>query len=975
MGNLGYGSLPMTVIRNFFYVEAAGGITIRPVIGSVVQEEQLEAWTTYVLEFEAQEALDGALVAGDEIFANYIDMEADEEIAQFSGYIDEEPGISYPNKVGVRCVGPLSRLRRVPNSDRNLTGLTDGEAVMHVFDYCNVPYTAGDIDEEGYVLGAIEDIIWHKDQEGWQIVQELDKVFGFSTIEVGAGRVVRFAYDKVPDSDNIVRNFTRGVNSRYFHGERVQGGLNRIINVIKIDGLSYECDGPDDDKCRCRIWAKRQGDNSLLGTGVRTKPFTLQSDLIQDVDLAERIATRYMRWLNRTTDEIRVNCHNDPRITPGDTIGFEDDAPGIGVLTNTPYLITRVARKDGIAELTGITGEAGALGTLTSGLERECNGSTDAPSPPSVPGTDAPPTVPPSPSLVTPAVHTPSDICDGPRDHFGNCDTENATFLEGLSLDPLKSWEITGTLTLTDVNDSYNIGVNTVPGDDTQDFVVIIASTGLYDPAPPYKFELHTPDQVTTELGTFDLDVSIDYQLQWDAPNQMLTFYADQAGVCLYNYAFNASDMSGNPLTFRDTTGTPTYSNEKIWSDCTGPIGGGDEGSSCSGINLLADPDDWALNPANNGNFGYGDNGFEDDSTIEANLHTSIPNMSVLGPEDNCDGVGFYYSGTEMPPASGETWRLVIEGELSADTQSLRMWLYDTFSGNIMWLDWFSETQFHSGVCSFDYAWEGGAYDFSGEYADSSKCLTPGEPFRVTFEDNGSSSLRLKGEQPIGTTVFDYAWIDSFWSDNGTDPLELYMVHYYCHECAVTSGMTITKVCLSDSCISPAAADWNDRGYAGTFGLGTVEADMSQGGGFNYEGSETPIASPTIFTWRAHLEFSGAGGPTDVPNIGMQLWDLSGSDASGFAMEWYPTGEGFLYLYGTTGGYEEVETTAANLYNGFDIEIIWDETVGTITYSFNHGEFERSVECDAFSGQFPYLTFASDTAITFTMTDIQFCFD
>jgi hypothetical protein len=355
------------------------------------QNEQLEGWTTYVCEAELADQPDLAL--GQSVRLAQVDFDAAQQAVQFRGIVDHIAVSSFEHRVVLTCTGPLARLRRVPTGDHDLTGMTDGQAVMHVLNSCNISYTAADIQDAGYVLGAQVPVIWHRDQPGWEIVRELDRVFGMATIEIGDGRIVRFAYDRAPGASLISRTFERGVDATFWRNERDYGALDAIQNVWQVTGASW--DGADG--CHYTVWARAEGANPAFDSpNVRVRRQDFSSEIIQDQALAEAVARRMMRWYNRQPDEVTIETLNDPNITPGDVVGVIDPVYGIGLTSAAPYLVLAVDRRGQEMTLSCVGGPAGSEGTVTSGVEKRCNKTT---SNTTIPGSYSPPPVSAPPAV------------------------------------------------------------------------------------------------------------------------------------------------------------------------------------------------------------------------------------------------------------------------------------------------------------------------------------------------------------------------------------------------------------------------------------------------------------------------------------------------------------------------------------------------------------------------------------------------
>lgn len=308
----------------------------------------------------------------------------------FKGVIDSVAADSHPTSVRIRAVGQLGNLRLVTDEDVDLTGMTDQQAVMAVLDTCHIDYDAGKIDGAGYVLGLRQPVIWTAGSSGAQMVEELDRVFAYATIENGKGDVQRIKYSRIADDyDSVVpgRTFYRGQPGVTFYANsRDRGHIERIINFWKITGLEYEIgdtavDGDGDgieqegkEGCSRKIWSECKSTNhKLLGNGVYVGG-DFSSDIIQDSGLAKSICIRMLRWYNREEDTLRIECGNDPSITVGDVIKVKDNAPGIDLGRSQNYLVMAIQRSGDLMTLDCLGGDPGDTGSHIGGIE-ECCGS------------------------------------------------------------------------------------------------------------------------------------------------------------------------------------------------------------------------------------------------------------------------------------------------------------------------------------------------------------------------------------------------------------------------------------------------------------------------------------------------------------------------------------------------------------------------------------------------------------------------
>lgn len=386
------------------YVEILSDVPVRI-------QEQLEQAVTSVAEFgvtlENWTLERNVPVVIDHINQGVVTEDGYEMKRLYTGVTNSIAGVSYPNKVAVTCAGVLSKLRFSRQDDLVLTGMTDQEAVQTILTFCGIPFTSGDIKGRSYELGAIKAVFWKKGQSAAEIVQELDRVCGYATIEIGNGRVVRIPYSRVPydyTSDSITKSFRRGqAGSTFYENERDRGGVDQVQNYWRVTGLSWdgEEDEPDEG-CHYTIWAEAYAIHPNLGEGVWIAG-DFSSDFIQSEALAKEIASRMCRWYNREPDTIRVRTSNDGTLNVGDVIGVTDSVYGIDLPNAKRYLILNIARDGDFMTVDGVGGTEGDVDTLTSGIELccghqqedgTCDEEGDNPSPDESPTPNIPPDSP-----------------------------------------------------------------------------------------------------------------------------------------------------------------------------------------------------------------------------------------------------------------------------------------------------------------------------------------------------------------------------------------------------------------------------------------------------------------------------------------------------------------------------------------------------------------------------------------------------
>lgn len=312
----------------------------------------------------------GPVLVGDTVQMELIDLTTSTSWVMFRGYVDGFDVESQPHGVVVRCVGLLSKLRmtrRSADGDLLLSGMTDGQIVRALLDYCGVPYNPADIASTTFLFGQRQDLYWRVDEPASKIVQEIDDLLGMKTIDAG-GRVFRIAYDLAPSVGLAYTTFRRGASTGLWRLHRAYGGMEQIKPVWRVTGVRATC-----GNCECTPWAAAR-DTAYVGSVAAE---TVASDLIQDESLARAVATRMMRWYNRYPDEIALEALTDPNVLPGQVIAIVDPAEYVEAnLPGRAYTVVSVDREGSVMTLTAVGGPAGSTGTVTSGVEQVCNQTT-----------------------------------------------------------------------------------------------------------------------------------------------------------------------------------------------------------------------------------------------------------------------------------------------------------------------------------------------------------------------------------------------------------------------------------------------------------------------------------------------------------------------------------------------------------------------------------------------------------------------
>jgi hypothetical protein len=370
--------------------------------GPVTQSESLEAGDAFTASVPV--AVIPTIIPSPSGTIAIEDLDTGEYQYQLGGNVDLWRGNPDPTGIALIFEDVMSDLRQVRTSDFDLTGMTDGEAVQYILDWCGVGFDPDDIADLGYVLGIHEPIKWLKNVSGAEMITEIDRNLQCRTMAIGgdgspAARVIRFHYDLLPNDQTPQATYTRAeVTTPYFGAGRSFGGRADIRNRVEVRGVSYDCG--DDGECTCTPWAVAKGSHPDI-TG-RSKSLDHQSDIIQTTDLCVELATLFLKQYNRRPDTVQIKTVNDANIIPGSIVRVVDDGDHIDLGSGRKYVVTNVSRIANRMTLDCVGGAAGNVSSVESGVEVVCRElrTNDPPDAPDFefPGPGTPPEVPSIPT-------------------------------------------------------------------------------------------------------------------------------------------------------------------------------------------------------------------------------------------------------------------------------------------------------------------------------------------------------------------------------------------------------------------------------------------------------------------------------------------------------------------------------------------------------------------------------------------------
>lgn len=337
------------------------------------QSESLESLSGVVTFSPASRP---AFAPNDDITVEWIDVASDIGRFQFAGRVSTLEVNSQPQDLGIPANDVLRRLdfvRKVDDGDYEMTGKDPDDVLKDVLDYVGITYDDADITHIAYPLGAQLDLFWRVDQAASVVVQELNFVFGMHLFVVGNGRVVWNHYDLAyDDAAGLYKTYTKGTSRTLWDARLTYGHPEEVQSRWKVTGPSIECGSQN--ACQCQVWAKARDTNPQTGSTHQHRPYQeISSDMIQSVPLAESIVRRYQRWFNRFSKHLQLQLLNDPNVHPTAKIRYRDHTTYMDVVTGDFCTVTSVDRQLYEMNVNAICGGPGDEGTVTSGVQKDCN--------------------------------------------------------------------------------------------------------------------------------------------------------------------------------------------------------------------------------------------------------------------------------------------------------------------------------------------------------------------------------------------------------------------------------------------------------------------------------------------------------------------------------------------------------------------------------------------------------------------------
>lgn len=185
------------------------------------------------------------------------------------------------------------------------TGVADEAIVDDLL--TNAGVGARSIQGDGEVLGVVRDVIQAFGTSPWDLINEIDQVFGYKTWDGPDGVVRRRKISGTP-SANPSKTYTQGVDIFSVGRPRTVRGIS---NAVQVTGLAQVSFTPV---------STRLALNPLVPTPPTYVMFEFQSDLIETGALADEVSDRILIEVNRMLEQVMLETKGDPRRQPGETV-------------------------------------------------------------------------------------------------------------------------------------------------------------------------------------------------------------------------------------------------------------------------------------------------------------------------------------------------------------------------------------------------------------------------------------------------------------------------------------------------------------------------------------------------------------------------------------------------------------------------------------------------------------------------------
>lgn len=228
------------------------------------------------------------------------------------GYYTETDTTIYGEDLGANLAYPWGGEGTDPELDadfnRVYTSQTDGAIITNFCEAMGVPVSLHDIEDSGWTLGTIYDVVLRVGQAPWSLIREIDSLAFYWTACSNNGAVTRRPLS-IGSTD-----FTATEGSNILAASRTPQGPESIVNRWIVTGYDTELG---------KIGGLGVGDYSEANSNIPTPPTSrtrqVQSNLIEDDAKALAVATDGVQHTNFPYDEASITIPGDPDRTIGET--------------------------------------------------------------------------------------------------------------------------------------------------------------------------------------------------------------------------------------------------------------------------------------------------------------------------------------------------------------------------------------------------------------------------------------------------------------------------------------------------------------------------------------------------------------------------------------------------------------------------------------------------------------------------------
>lgn len=289
----------------------------------------------------------------------------------FSGTVDEE-GIDYaPNAINVSCSGALLATQRaLGKQDTSLSAyanddgtfpaaawesITDGALVSDILTRL-YGVTQVNIADSGTTLATLAPIVLQPDDNGWRLIDELDRLLGYKTFDAPDGTVLRIPWSGVP-SGTASLTLTEGVNVKVAQRKRSRSGIYNLITCRGLPGITGSTGIP------FQPTAQRFADSPYVPDPPRYQAEPdFQTPLAETAEVCDAYCARRLGELNRLQETCDVDLiAGDASLRPGATLAVVSARLGYDAAMR--FRVEQVQQRSGLG---GFQTHLGVLGAYAS---------------------------------------------------------------------------------------------------------------------------------------------------------------------------------------------------------------------------------------------------------------------------------------------------------------------------------------------------------------------------------------------------------------------------------------------------------------------------------------------------------------------------------------------------------------------------------------------------------------------------------